>query len=231
MTDLIPALARAKDEEGVFETVAQFFRDDGFNAFCYVVPSALNPSRLDVRNFGFPHGWMERYEAEEFDLVDPIPGYAMRTGRSFLWSDVEQEVEIAPAQARYLAEMRAALVDGVALPTFGRYRRMAYFGVGCANHLSLSDFEMMMLHAGAQQAHIRLDQLAEQRIPQQALSSRETEILHWIAQGKSNADLAAIIGISPATAATYIRRLFTKLGVNDRVAAIVTALQRNLINI
>ena len=53
------------------------------------------------------------------------------------------------------------------------------------------------------------------------LSPREAEILNWVAAGKSNPETAMILGISEATVGTHLKRLFTKLGVHDRVSAVL----------
>lgn len=63
------------------------------------------------------------------------------------------------------------------------------------------------------------------------LSTREREVLTWIAKGKSNAGIADILGISTSTVDTYARRLFEKMGVNDRISATVAGLRHRLISI
>ncbi|HEY0257475.1 MAG TPA: helix-turn-helix transcriptional regulator [Candidatus Methylacidiphilales bacterium] len=51
------------------------------------------------------------------------------------------------------------------------------------------------------------------------LSPREAEILHWIAQGKRNGEVATILGISLFTVKNHVRRIFAHLGVETRTAA------------
>lgn len=55
------------------------------------------------------------------------------------------------------------------------------------------------------------------------LTRRETEVLHWVAQGKTNAEVGAILGVSPRTAQKHLDHIFKKLGVETRVAAAVRA--------
>ncbi len=55
------------------------------------------------------------------------------------------------------------------------------------------------------------------------LSPREAEILHWIAQGKRNSEIAIILGISLFTVKNHVRRIFAHLGVETRTAAAVFA--------
>ena len=64
-----------------------------------------------------------------------------------------------------------------------------------------------------------------ERLKQLGLSPRETEILGWIAQGKSNLEIAEILGIRLGTVKTHVERVYVKLGVENRHAAIVLALE------
>ncbi|MCC6139894.1 MAG: hypothetical protein IT389_04675 [Nitrospira sp.] len=56
------------------------------------------------------------------------------------------------------------------------------------------------------------------------LSPRETEILGWVAQGKTNPEIGIILGISPRTAQKHLERIYIKLGVENRHAAITMAM-------
>jgi DNA-binding NarL/FixJ family response regulator len=68
------------------------------------------------------------------------------------------------------------------------------------------------------------------RVPaEEALTSREIEVLGLVARGSSNADVAASLFISEATVKTHLLHIFGKLGVDDRTAAVVAALERGII--
>ena len=57
------------------------------------------------------------------------------------------------------------------------------------------------------------------------LTPRATETLLWLAQGKTNADIATILGITESTVKKYVQEIFEKLGVETRGAAAVRALE------
>jgi DNA-binding CsgD family transcriptional regulator len=61
------------------------------------------------------------------------------------------------------------------------------------------------------------------------LSPRELEILELVAEGLSAAEIAARLVLSRETVRTHIRNLHTKLGVGDRVSAVVKAMRAGLI--
>ncbi len=57
------------------------------------------------------------------------------------------------------------------------------------------------------------------------LTAREREILRWLAAGKSNAEIAAILAIRPRTVHKHLEHVFAKLGVENRTAAALRALE------
>lgn len=51
------------------------------------------------------------------------------------------------------------------------------------------------------------------------LTAREREVLDWVAKGKTNRDIAEILGMSPRTVNKHLEHVFQKLGVETRTAA------------
>jgi DNA-binding NarL/FixJ family response regulator len=67
-----------------------------------------------------------------------------------------------------------------------------------------------------------------QASPLASLSSREREILQLVAEGKTSAEIAALLFISPKTVDTYRSRLMEKLGLKDLAGLIKFAIQQGL---
>jgi DNA-binding NarL/FixJ family response regulator len=57
------------------------------------------------------------------------------------------------------------------------------------------------------------------------LTPRATETLLWLAQGKTNSDIATILGITESTVKKHVQEIFEKLGTETRGAATVRALE------
>ena len=56
-----------------------------------------------------------------------------------------------------------------------------------------------------------------------ALTARESEVLVWIAKGKSNRDIGEILGLSARTVNKHLEQIYVKLGVENRASAAVKA--------
>jgi len=63
----------------------------------------------------------------------------------------------------------------------------------------------------------------------ETLTAREVEVLTHVARGLTNADVGRALFISEATVKTHLLRVFAKLGVDDRTAAVTVAMQRGML--
>lgn len=98
--------------------------------------------------------------------------------------------------------------------------------------LGLSEDLAVQLHAlgrvGPDENLFRLtaeDEAGQMSALQQefTLTQRESEVLIWIAKGKSNKDIGEILSLSPRTVNKHLEQIFVKLGVENRASAAVRA--------
>jgi DNA-binding CsgD family transcriptional regulator len=71
-----------------------------------------------------------------------------------------------------------------------------------------------------EEEHTKVNQATLREV---ALTQRETEVLHWVREGKTNKDIATILRASPRTVGKHLERVFAKLGVETRTAAAARA--------
>lgn len=70
-----------------------------------------------------------------------------------------------------------------------------------------------------------------QRVFFEQLSDREVEVLHRVAQGESNKEIAHNLGISESTVKNHINHIMSKLSASDRTQAVTIAVQRGIIDL
>jgi DNA-binding CsgD family transcriptional regulator len=84
-------------------------------------------------------------------------------------------------------------------------------------------------HAGCFLLLVSEDTEDERSFLEDHLSPREQQVAEWIGEGKSNEEIAVILGISAHTVKNHLDKIFRKLGVENRCAAAV-AIQRRHAN-
>src|SRR5581483_10353274 len=71
--------------------------------------------------------------------------------------------------------------------------------------------------------HERFDSETPESAGADGLTNRETEILGWVARGKTNQEIAALLIVSPHTVRKHLEHVYEKLRVNSRTAAVARA--------
>ncbi len=132
--------------------------------------------------------------------------------------DLRQDL-IAAAGAPVLLDKQT-----LALPAFGPHGLSAALVVRLAVPEHVVPHWTHHLAMAFQLAYARYRQLSPRaQGAEAALSEREREIMLWVTRGKSNSVIGSILGISPSTVDTYMRRIFRKLDVADRTSAAMRA--------
>ena len=139
-------------------------------------------------------------------LLDRQSRFAWRSPQATHW--LEQAFESDVASSTWL---RDAIAQGrVNAPLLNGQLQAQYLGqVGVGE-------AMLVLAVTAENA-------TTQRLREAALTPRETEVLGWLAKGKTNRDIAEILALSPRTVNKHLEHVFEKLGVETRAAAAAIA--------
>lgn len=103
------------------------------------------------------------------------------------------------------------------LPTVnGRSKRIIFFRTGSRDFTDEDRFALALLRP-------HLMEMVGRRVvgdPANALTGRQTELMRLVADGHTNAEIAAMLHLSPHTVRTHLMNIFERLGVTTRAAAV-----------
>jgi DNA-binding CsgD family transcriptional regulator len=231
--DILRRIASAPSLPLLWRQMTRYFNRHGFEGVSYYwVRTTTNlPATVPLQH-GFSRDEIELYLSYDFQRLDIVPRAALAAGMPIRWTDVWKSTELTSEEREFLQAMRRIdFSDGFSMPCYGPNSRNAVVGIGkMASGTDTSPSHLALLHFAAQAAHLRICTLfADEVTRDRQLSTREKEILDWVARGKSNGVIAEILAISPGTVDTYMRRIYEKLEVSDRTSAAVKGVGMGLI--
>ncbi len=232
MLDLLRALLKAESVLDLSARSMAAFDALGFTKAYYLSPIVLDRTMGQAMfNLGYPAEWEKAYRSAPKGS-DPLPYIALRIGRAFRWGKLPEGVSLQPSEAAYIKSLEQwGMADGIGIPAYGSAARVGFVGLGGPK--SPDGFEtadMEVLRIAAETSYLRYCELmVADADPLPRLSSRELDVLHQMALGKSNASIARNLQLSQETVDTYARRIFLKLGVSDRTSAVIKGITRGLV--
>lgn len=178
---------------------------------------------------------VEKYLTDQSFLInDPFPDYVMSIAQPTTWREVLATIDLSEEQQHFVDFLTGhGLLDAVSVPLFGPNGCDSYSVFIFRRLITESDEPLIRrIVEIAHTMHIKVCTVAGREEREIApMSKREGEVLRWMAHGKSNVDIATILGLAPATIDTFVRRIFAKLQVNDRISAVLTGLSRGLVQL
>lgn len=216
--------AKSAAEAGrVFYEALEPFGVVGFGARAYDAGGSSLCAKTAPGAFAvkLPKGWKGSASATYIESLDPLPLAARRLRRpAFLWSDA------SPKRDRKWRQYWEALgehgiADGMAVHLF------APGGVTCRVTLALANpaLDRRLRKALELASFALLDQMLTLSMPKRAsgfllLSPRERDCMSYAAQGLTDAQIGAKLGITNTTAHFYIEEAKRKIGVRTRAQAV-----------
>jgi LuxR family transcriptional regulator, quorum-sensing system regulator BjaR1 len=232
--EFIERMEHAPDAIAVEHCLLELAGLFGFNAvFGGVVPDPDTPrdeigSRILIQRI--PPEWMRRYNERDYAFRDPIVSHLQLARAPFDWNEAyercfrPEDVKLIRGEAREFG-LRCGHV--VPVPTLdGRITAISFGG----DEAEGSDGARDALTFAASYAVGRLLHVPRQtRSADVKITPRETDCLLWAAEGKSDWDIATILGISRPTVLKHVRSARDKLDAANRTHAVVKAMRRHLI--
>lgn len=177
----------------------------------------------------YPASWAESFVAQGFYATDPIHIASQRTSAGFVWSDVGDLVRLTANHKRILAHARAeGMGEGFTVPAHipGESNGTCSFSVRVGQELPVNNLMMAQLvgtfafEAGRRLAR---DRSTDDQVKPK-LTQRQLDCVIFVSRGKSDWEIAQILGIKEATVRDYVEEACERYGVRRRVQLIVRVL-------
>lgn len=208
----------------------------GVNAITYHVSDLYDSFRYTLPHlyfFGDRKFSRHQLPKEHAEALGRCNAYVIKHGRPIILSEFLPAFHKMEPQLTddIMSEARARGVkDQFMVPVFGPYTQNGVVTFAFPQILDGSrDGFLGELETAASTLHTRMIRHFGSQGLDIHLSQREGEVLKWIAKGKTNSEIAVILGIKRTSVGTYVRRIFEKMGVHDRVSAAVEGVRRNIV--
>lgn len=143
-------------------------------------------------------------------VLDSLGRVAWRSPQAMRWLEAAFGANASASALAWLQSASGLREVDTPMPDNGRL---------VARHMGHSGISESMLVLHVPPTHTG----AATRQPDARLTPRETEVLSWLAKGKTNRDIADILGMSHRTVNKHLEHIFEKLGVETRSAATAIA--------
>ena len=228
--DQARASASADDLRNLMEAITPEMGFETYSLFQHVKDWDWKKSEaLAISNY--PMGWLETFFAKNFNRLDPVLRAARRTALGFQWSDIPRIVPLTAAQLRVLeCGRREGIADGFTVPANipGEATGSCNFAVGPDKPLPVNNLPMAHLvgsfaYEAARQLWLRQIGIVR-RVEPVKLTPRQRDCLVLVAQGKTDWEIATVLGLKESTVNGYIDEAKTSLGVTRRSQMVTRAL-------
>ena len=220
-------LSHTQEIKTAYRIALNFARNLGYKFCGFSITSnsvGVDSSAVNLNNF--PHEWNTQYEKNNATQIDPIVAHCNRSTLPVLWS--EELFSKTPWLWHLLQQQ--GLQHGWSQAIFDEETGQRSILSLARSHCPISAYELYE-HLGFSvfiTRHLHALAIARQprkpAHPQAApLSRRELEVLKLSADGKTAYEIARILSLSERTINFHVHRAIEKLGVNNKMAAVIAA--------
>ena len=215
-------------EEALAGALADVSRDLGFRYFALTHHVDVRRSSAAIRIHNYPDGWAEWFDEQSLGATDPVHRASNLTSVGFVWSDLPEMIALTAQDRRVLELARSeGIGEGFTVPAHVPGEAHGSCSFACApgdpffqDHLPL----LQLVGAFAFEAARRMRRSRFSQEPRVQLTDRQRECVMWAARGKSDWEIAQVLGVSEATVGEHLRHAYERYGVGKRTLVTVHAL-------
>ncbi|MEQ3746090.1 MAG: LuxR family transcriptional regulator [Henriciella sp.] len=227
----IRGIYEADSQASIVDILSDYVGDYGFSQI--FLGQLVNPANVPLEQIMFVSTWPAELQKRRQDqyaiLHDPIARTALRSKRPFRWIDA---IKDANSKGKQIVGMTRdyGIRDGYMFPFHALDSVSGGVSLG-GDDLHVGPEDLAEIELVVHNAYSRLEQLLGP-FPYQLiadLSPRECEVVQFAAAGKTNLEIAEILGIQMDTVKKTLKRACEKLGATNRAHAVANAIAKNVI--
>lgn len=189
-----------------------------------------------VVNVSYPDEWLRLYWQKGYFEVDPILQSALQNPGTQHWEEIYKGATSEKQQEFVDTAREFGLVDGITTGSADPACKTATFcsfassdQIDASRYVPLVEYFGYHIHLALLRTAPANAQSLDQCVKQ--LTLRELTILNWVKNGKTNWEIAQIMGVTERTIRFHVESIFTKLNVTSRSQAVATAIEHGLPNV
>ena len=216
-------------EEELADCLEAISRDMGFRYFALTHHVDIREApRPAIRLHNYPTEWVAWFDEQKLGPSDPVHRASHLTTVGFAWSQLPRMIKLTPRDVAIL-ELAGCngIGDGYTIPAHvpGESNGSCSFATLAGDPLPLEHLATAhLIGAFSFEAARRLWRVREARVPLPHLTDRQRDCLVWSARGKSDWEIACILGIGRETVIQHLKDARERYGVARRGQLTVHAL-------
>jgi len=235
LDDYILDIDTANGLDETLEVMQKQITELGFDRFTYWLRWSNSDERKPIVITTYPADYVEHYIASDYQSHDMVGRASSQTNTPFTWSAISDQYEVTDIMKVIFDDAQSVgMKSGASVPIHGPNQAQATFSV--VSDSSEKEFDKLFkhhrheLHILASYGHEKIMSLGiDNKLNHLKLTKRETEILTWVARGKTYWETGQILTIQEDTVKKYMQRIFAMLQVNNQPHAIAKAIINGLI--
>ncbi|MEP3227569.1 MAG: LuxR C-terminal-related transcriptional regulator [Parasphingorhabdus sp.] len=210
----------------------------GSISFTYHIAPAVHSPATDIPRLLFSNAWPNRHASENVGLrkqIENLHDVIISHGAPTNYLSLMASQKVINQRFSERIQKRVAshgIVDEYIIPVYGPYKIEGCMCFGFKQDIhSLEPGITCQLESLASVSHIKIVACFGDKMEQIDLSRRETEVLQWLAFGKSVTDISTILGVQPTTIDSYTRRIYAKFGVHNKISAVLAGVSTGKVSL
>ncbi|MEK0274925.1 autoinducer binding domain-containing protein [Vibrio vulnificus] len=232
----IELLNSAKTPEEAFSYFCAILAQSGYDRITYSLvtdhPSLDLPKQHGLVT-SYPEDWMKYYNEHDYMNVDPVVQKVLTCKTPFFWSDLINEQDLLSDSLHLMNQAaESGLNSGIAFSLHGEPGEVVGMGVARSDSYEDSkdyDFLAKVYLLGTYFHETYRDMLIKEKNKLPLVTDREKDIIYWGAEGKTDPEIAIILGISVNTVRFHWKSIFKKLDARGRSYAVTKSIRLGII--